>query len=86
MVKKLKELPANIIHQFLTDLFGDHSQFVPGKHFYKKTGIGQKRWGQIYRNDKSPTLQELANLAGYFDKHISVITEKRQLSIFREEK
>ena len=86
MTKKIKELPINIVHSFLSELFGDHSQFVPGRHFYNRTGIKQKRWGQIYRNEKSPTLQELANLAGYFDKHISVITEKRQLSFFKEEK
>jgi len=84
MPKKITENPINIIHQFLADLFGDHTQFVPGKHFYKRTGIKQKRWGQLYRNEKSATIQELANLAGYFDQHISVITDKRQLKIFSD--
>jgi hypothetical protein len=83
MPKKLPT-PTNIIQQFLTYLVCDHSQFVPARHFYKRTGIKQKRWGQIYRNDKSPTIEELTNLAGYFEKKITVTTEKRQLTIFNE--
>jgi hypothetical protein len=85
MAKKTKDQKVNIIHQFLSDLVGDHSQFIPGRHFYKRTGIKQKRWGQLYRNEKSATVQELANLAGYFDQHVTVSTAKRQLSIFSEE-
>lgn len=85
MPKKLPP-PTNIIQQFLTDLVGDHSQFVPARHFYKRTGIKQKRWGQIYRNDKSPTIEELTRLAAYFEKKITVTTEKRQLTIFNEGK
>jgi hypothetical protein len=83
MPKKIQH-PTNIIQIFLSDLVGDHSQFVPARHFYKRTGIKQKRWGQIYRNDKSPTIEELTNLAGYFEKKITVTTEKRQLTIFNE--
>lgn len=82
-MKKIQQ-PTNIIQQFLTDLVGDHSQFVPVRHFYKRTGIKQKRWGLIYRNEKSPTIEELTNIAGYFEKKITVITEKRQLTIFNE--
>jgi hypothetical protein len=82
-MKKLPT-PTNIIQIFLSDLVGDHSQFVPNKHFYKRTGIKQKRWGLIYRNDKSPTIEELTRLAAYFEKKITVTTEKRQLTIFNE--
>jgi len=84
MAKKLKEQPINIIHQFLSDLVGDHTQFNPGRHFYKRTGIRQKRWGQLYRNEKSPTIEELTNLAAYFDQSITVTTPKRQMTIFKE--
>ena len=80
MMKKVQN--KNVIQQFLNDLVGDHTQFAPGRHFYDKVGIKQKRWGQIYRNEKSPTLLELTNLAGYFEQHISVITDKRQLKLF----
>ncbi len=85
MAKKIKGEPVNIIHQFLSDLLGDHTQFKPGRHFYRRTGIKQKSWGQLYRNEKSPTVQELANIAGYFDQHITVSTPKRQMTIFKEE-
>lgn len=82
MAKKRTTENTNIVQLFINDLFGDHNQFVPARHFYTRTGIKQKRWGQIYRNEKSPTLEELAHIAAYFDKHISVITEKRQLNLF----
>ena len=74
----------NIVQEFLKDLFGDPAQFNPGKHFYKNTGIKQKRWGQIFRNEKSATIEELSRIAGYFGQHISVITDKRQLNIFKD--
>lgn len=85
MNKKFSNQP-NIIQQFLNDLVGDHSQFVPSKHFYRHTGIKQRRWGLIYRNEKSPTIEELTNIAGYFEKSITVTTEKRQLTIFTDTK
>ena len=71
----------NIIQEFLNDIIGDHRQFSPNEHFYKSTRIKCKRWGQIYRNEKSPTLQELYDISAYFKKALNVITDKRQLKI-----
>ena len=34
-------------------------EFKPSKEFYQKSGIGQKRFGQIYRGDKSPQIEEI---------------------------
>ncbi len=40
--------------------------FKPNKSFYEKTGINKKRWGQLYRGDKSPIQEELQSIANYF--------------------
>jgi hypothetical protein len=75
----------NPIQELLTVLFGDPKQFRPTKHFYRKTGIRQKRWGILYRGDQSPTLQECAAIAAYFSCKISVLTDKRQLRLFNND-
>lgn len=41
--------------------------FRPNRHFYTKIQIKQKRWGQIYRNEKPATLEELAKVASFFN-------------------
>lgn len=41
-------------------------KFVPPKDFYDDVGIGRKRFGQIYRGDKSPSLDEARAIAQYF--------------------
>jgi hypothetical protein len=40
--------------------------FKPNKEFYELTRINRKRWAMIYRKDVSPTLDELAAIANYF--------------------
>ncbi len=40
--------------------------FKPKKEFYEKTGIRQKRFGAIYRGEKSPNLVELKSISEYF--------------------
>lgn len=34
-------------------------EFKPSKEFYQKSGIRQKRFGQIYRGEKSPQMEEI---------------------------
>ena len=40
--------------------------FKPEKSFYEKVGINQKRWGQIYRGEASPSIIELKSIAQFF--------------------
>lgn len=40
--------------------------FKPNKEFYQKTGINKKRWGQLYRGEKSPIQEELQSISNYF--------------------
>ena len=41
--------------------------FCPNKSFYDAVAINQKRWGQLYRGDVSPTVDELKSIADYFE-------------------
>ena len=45
--------------------------FKTSKSFFTEIQINQKRWGQIYRGEKSPTLEELERIASYFDVNIT---------------
>ena len=50
------------------------THFKPTRDFFKKVGIGQKRFHQLVRNEVSMTFQEMIHLAAYFD-----ITNVREL-------
>lgn len=41
--------------------------FIPNHEFYQATGINRKRWGMIYRDEVSPTIDELKAIAAYFE-------------------
>jgi len=41
-------------------------KFVPTKEFYKRLGIGQKRFTLLKENKESPTLTEMQKLKDYF--------------------
>lgn len=39
--------------------------FKPTSDFYKEVGIKRKRFGQLYRGEKSPLLSELESIARF---------------------
>jgi hypothetical protein len=41
--------------------------FKPTKEFYEVTGIKRKRFGQIYRGEKSPMMEELEVVCKFLD-------------------
>ena len=45
--------------------------FRPTREFYEKIGVGQKRWGQLLRNEKPATIDELQRIAEYFQISIT---------------
>ncbi len=51
----------------------DNAQIVfrPSPDFYKTVAIGRKRFGQIYRGEKSPTVEELEGIAKHFGKTLA---------------
>lgn len=49
----------SIIAHAIIGTSSNMGEFKPSKKFYQKSGIGQKRFGQIYRGDKSPQMEEI---------------------------
>ena len=56
----------NKISEFINKHKGTDFKFSPSKEFYTSTNIKQKRFGQLYRKEKSPTLDEIQAIAEYF--------------------
>lgn len=44
--------------------------FRPTPEFYSTVKIGRKRFGQLYRGERSPMVEELERIAKYFGKSI----------------
>lgn len=51
-------------------------QFSPTKKFYLKIDIRQRRWGQIVRNEKDPTVGELRRISKFFGVNITDLIEE----------
>ena len=47
--------------------------FKPSKGFYEATGIRRKRFGQIYRGEKSPMMAEMEGVCKYLNIPLSNI-------------
>jgi len=45
--------------------------FMPNYEFYQTTSINRKRWGMIYRDEVSPTIDELKAIASYFEVDVT---------------
>lgn len=48
-------------------------RFIPDREFYNTVSINRKRWGQLYRGEKEPTVSELKAIAKYFEFEINQI-------------
>lgn len=42
-------------------------EFNPNREFYQITGIKQKRFGQIYRGEKSPEIEEIESISSFLN-------------------
>ena len=58
---------ANIITKKEIPLF----RHTPTTEFFKTIQIGKKRWGQLMRGEKSPTIYELQSIASFFNIKIT---------------
>lgn len=45
--------------------------FCPNKFFYDAVSINRRRWGQLYRGEVSPTIEELKSIAEFFEVPIT---------------
>ena len=52
--------------------------FRPKTELYSVLNIGQKRFGQLLRNEKQPTLDELQRIADYFNVMVNDLIVTKQ--------
>lgn len=51
-------------------------RLVKNTNFYSKVGINRRRWEQLMRKEKDPTLSELRRISKYFGVSISELIEE----------
>lgn len=74
----------NLLMKMLKLKFGHPEEFTPTRAFYKETGIGQRRWWDLYYGRKPITGKEYAAVAEYLGITIQEALESRQLELFEE--
>lgn len=57
----------NNIKKLIEGLESEVFRFKPNSSFYAKVNIKRKRFFQLYRNEKSATIEEMKAIANYFD-------------------
>ena len=67
----------NGIKQFIISKENHCFNFKPNQRFYRSTQIRQKRWGQLYRDEKPATIDELQRIAKFFEVNINTFIEKQ---------
>lgn len=74
----------NLSMEMLKLKFRHLEEFTPTRAFYKETGIGQRRWWDLYYGRKSITGEEYTAVAEYLGITIQEALESRQLELFEE--
>lgn len=75
----------NLLLQILKIKFRHPEDFSPSRAFYKETGIGQRRYWDLYFGRKAITGKEYAAVAEYLGVTVNEMFEARQLELFEEE-
>ena len=75
----------NILVELLKMRFKNLEDFTPSRAFYSETGIGQRRFWDLYFGRKSITGKEYAAVADYLGVTVQEAMESRQLSLFDDE-
>jgi DNA-binding Xre family transcriptional regulator len=65
----------NKLTSIITKRENEGFKFIPDRYFFKRVGIGQKRWPMLLRNEKPINTDELANLCTFFDCSIYDLIE-----------
>ena len=74
----------NLLMAMLKLKFRHPEDFSPTRVFYKETGIGQRRWWDLYYGRKPITGKEYTAVAEYLGLTIQEAIESRQLELFEE--
>ena len=75
----------NLLIALLKIKFRHPEDFAPTRLFYNETGIGQRRYWDLYFGRKPITGKEYASVAEYLGVSITKSIESRQLELFTEE-
>ena len=75
----------NLLIALLKIKFRHPEDFTPTRLFYNETGIGQRRYWDLYFGRKPITDKEYASVAEYLGVSITESIESRQLELFTEE-
>lgn len=74
----------NLLMKMLKLKFRHPEEFTPTRAFYKETGIGQRRWWDLYYGRKPITGKEYSAVAEYLGLTVQEAIESRQLELFEE--
>lgn len=80
-----RTVKRNLLVELLKIRFKNLEDFTPSRAFYQETGIGQRRYWDLYFGRKSITGKEYAAVASYLGVTVQEAIESRQLSLFDEE-
>ncbi|WP_028897808.1 hypothetical protein [Prevotella sp. HUN102] len=74
----------NLLLEMLKMKFRHPEDFSPTRAFYEETGIGQRRYWNLYFGRKAITEKEYAAVAEYLGVTINEAFQSRQLELFEE--
>ena len=80
-----RTVKRNLLFAMLKIKFRHPEDFSPTRTFYKETGIGQRRYWDLYFGRKAITDKEYAAVAEYLGVTIQEAVESRQLELCEEE-
>lgn len=75
----------NLLIALLKIKFRHPEDFAPTRLFYNETGIGQRRYWDLYFGRKPITGKEYATVAEYLGVTVIEAIDSRQLELFTEE-
>lgn len=76
------KVKRNLLIKMLKMKFKHPEDFQPTKFFYKETGIGQRRYWDLYFGRKAITRKEYIAVAEYIGVTLHEPFESRQLNLF----
>ena len=71
----------NLVREIIAMKFVYPEYFSPTHRFFESTGIGQRRWWQLYRGDKKMTEKEYRAIATHLKVSLKEVFEVRQLTL-----
>ena len=80
-----RTVKRNLLLKILNIKFRHPEDFSPTRVFYRETGIGQRRYWDLYFGRKAITAKEYAAVAEYLGVTMQEVFDARQLDLFEED-